>query len=239
MLSLRSFARSAPKTASQIAKYSLLATSQSSAASATTPTSKATFRPATFPCSRFAVVQLSRCQAAFNQPTSAAASFSTSRTFRDDTAQELAAKLTSEIQLESEDSENSKTESDTNVKNFLDQGIWELVDEEGNQEVKLTRKYDDESIEVSFSIVDFNTPVGDPQEEMDEALMDEDDEAAMDGQSGGANTKGSVNQGRTSAGNMKVAPEDSIAPADREEMRNDEVCYYFLQLSGVFPVRVS
>ena len=62
-----------------------------------------------------------------------------------------------------------------------------------------------------------------PEDEADEALMDEDDEMGT-AQSGGANTKGAVNQGRTSAGNIKVAPEDSVAPADREELRNDEVC---------------
>ena len=37
-----------------------------------------------------------------------------------------------------------------------------------------------------------------------------------DTQSGGANTKGSVNQGRTSGGNFRVAPEDQVSPADRE-----------------------
>ena len=63
-----------------------------------------------------------------------------------------------------------------------------------------------------------------PDEEADEALMDDDQDLEGTGQSGGANTKGAVNQGRTSAGNMKVAPEDSIAPGDREELRNDEVC---------------
>lgn len=62
-----------------------------------------------------------------------------------------------------------------------------------------------------------------PEEEPDEAFMDEEEDVET-AQSGGANTKGAVNQGRTSAGNVKVAPEDSIAPADRDELRNEEVC---------------
>ena len=41
-------------------------------------------------------------------------------------------------------------------------------------------------------------------------------EMPTDTQSGGANTKGSVNQGRTSGGNIRVAPEDSVSPADRD-----------------------
>ena len=50
----------------------------------------------------------------------------------------------------------------------------------------------------------------------DKALYDEDGESVDNAQSGGANTKGAINQGRTSAGNVKVAPEDSVAPGDRQ-----------------------
>jgi hypothetical protein len=79
-------------------------------------------------------------------------------------------------------------------------------------------------VEVRFTIADFNTPYEDPESESaDEALMDEEDEMG-EGQSGGATTKGAVNQGKTSGGNFKVAPEDDIAPADRDELRNAEVC---------------
>jgi complement component 1 Q subcomponent-binding protein len=77
---------------------------------------------------------------------------------------------------------------------------------------------------VSFSIADFNAPAMDPEEEADEAFMDE-DEDVENAQSGGANTKGAINQGRTSGGNIKVAPEDSISPADRDELHNEEVSH--------------
>lgn len=46
--------------------------------------------------------------------------------------------------------------------------------------------------------------------------FDDPNDIPTDTQSGGANTKGSVNQGRTSGGNIRVAPEDSIAPSDQE-----------------------
>ncbi len=43
-----------------------------------------------------------------------------------------------------------------------------------------------------------------------------------DGQSGGAQSKGTINSGRTKNGNINVAPEDSISPADRPELSDDE-----------------
>ena len=54
-------------------------------------------------------------------------------------------------------------------------------------------------------------------DQMDEenALDDEDLYEDVTPQSGGAQSKGNVNQGRTPGGNIKVAPEDSVAPADR------------------------
>jgi len=54
----------------------------------------------------------------------------------------------------------------------------------------------------------------------DEAMYDED--VPENAQSGGANTKGAVNQGRTKGGNIQVAPEDQISPADREDLRSDD-----------------
>ena len=52
----------------------------------------------------------------------------------------------------------------------------------------------------------------------DPALYDEDEGSVPDNaQSGGANTKGAINAGRTKGGNIAVAPEDRVSPADREE----------------------
>lgn len=88
---------------------------------------------------------------------------------------------------------------------------------------------------MTFSIADFNAFDQEDGSE-DPALYDEDD-GPMDmpeGQSGGANTKGSINQGRTSGGNVRVAPEDSIAPADRPELQDEDA-----DAQPSFPARVQ
>ena len=82
------------------------------------------------------------------------------------------------------------------------------------------------SIRVTFSIADLNNFDQD-QEEMDQERAMYDEEADMehvptDTQSGGGNTKGAVSQGRTPGGNIKIAPEDNITPADRPELADDE-----------------
>lgn len=200
MLSLRAFSRSLPRVASRSANYS----------------TRSAIRPS---------IQSSlRTAASSRQPlTSRLAAFSTSSIRQDTASQELSAKLGNEISLEAENAER-KTDSDSNVEAFLSNNNWEVIDTPGVQDVVLKRKYDDETIMVSFSIADFNTP-GVYDTEGDEAYGDEemDDPGEMTAQSGGGNTKGAVNQGRTSQGNFKVAPEDSIAPADREELANEEV----------------
>lgn len=191
-MSLRALTRAAPRSAFRFATYS----------------SRTSFRPAVQSASKLRATQIPRC-------------FSTSFRRCDDASQELAAKLNQEISLETEEN-SSPADSDSNIETFKSQNpSWEIVDTDGEQEVLLKRKYDDEDITVSFNIVDFNTPAYE-QEEADEAMMDEEESEIMDHQSGGANTKGAVNQGRTNAGNIKVAPEDSIAPADREGLRNEE-----------------
>lgn len=54
---------------------------------------------------------------------------------------------------------------------------------------------------------------------MDE--LDDPSDMPQSAQSGGANTKGSVNQGRTSGGNIRVGPEGRNAPADRAELDDE------------------
>lgn len=191
MQSLRALARAAPRTSARLASH----------------TTRTAFRPAL----RTPVTALR-----ISNPLPRA--FSTTIARLDSAAQELAAKLDSEIALEEE--ENSiPADSNANIDLFFSQNPqWKLIDTPASQEVLLERDYEDEKITVAFSIVDFNTTMmeeGGP-EEMDEAMLDEEN---MDGQSGGGNTKGAVNQGRTSGGSFKVAPQDSVAPADREELR--------------------
>lgn len=67
-------------------------------------------------------------------------------------------------------------------------------------------------------------------------MYDDEDLDIAEGQSGGANTKGSANVGSTRDGNIKVAPEDRVSPADRPELEDDE---YPEGESRSFPARVS
>jgi complement component 1 Q subcomponent-binding protein len=112
----------------------------------------------------------------------------------------------------------------------------QIEDKPGHQEVVLTRTFGDEKIRITFSTADLNSNNPDAQE-MDSAMYDNDvDDLIGEGQSGGANTKGAVNQGNKSDGNIRVAPEDSIAPADREELDDEE--FEDGQQQG-FPARVN
>jgi complement component 1 Q subcomponent-binding protein len=82
----------------------------------------------------------------------------------------------------------------------------------------LTRTYNDEKIRITFTTADLNNNQPGDEFSEDNAMFDDPD---MDVQSGGANTKGAINQGKTPDGNIRVAPEDRIAPADREELEDD------------------
>lgn len=80
------------------------------------------------------------------------------------------------------------------------------------------------SIRIAFSIADLNNVDQDEdQYAEDKALYDEDSaDIPTDTQSGGAQTKGAINQGKTRGGNTNVAPEDRVAPADRPELMDEE-----------------
>jgi len=130
-------------------------------------------------------------------------------------SEELVAKLQSEISVE----EGMKEDEDlsANIKDYLENSPFEIEDKPGSQEIVLTRTYNDEKIRITFSTSDLNENQADELVE-DNAIYDD---ADMDVQSGGANTKGAINKGRTQDGNVRIAPEDSIAPADREELEDD------------------
>ncbi|KAL8776066.1 MAG: hypothetical protein Q9213_008396 [Squamulea squamosa] len=150
------------------------------------------------------------------------AAFSTSPMTREQEGQvdqELSAKLESEIQVERETRDTETLPP--SLRDFLDNSPYQLEDKPGQEEFALTRKFGDESIRITCSIADLNNINQDDADQLgeDPALSDEEaaDAAATNTQSGGGNTKGSINQGRTKGGNFAVAPEDSIAPSDRAE----------------------
>jgi complement component 1 Q subcomponent-binding protein, mitochondrial len=116
MLSIRSFARSAPRAVSRL-------------------TSSAIRRPAR---------PASLLQSAWKPAAPRyAAAFSTSTIRRAQAAEgdeELVAKLESEIQVENE----MKTDVPTSVKDYLQNGPFKIIDTPGEEEVVLTRTFGDE-----------------------------------------------------------------------------------------------
>ncbi|KAL9602963.1 MAG: hypothetical protein Q9219_001488 [cf. Caloplaca sp. 3 TL-2023] len=132
--------------------------------------------------------------------------------------QELSAKLDSELQIEKETRDSDVLPAE--LQDYLDNSPFKLEDVAGQEIVALTRKFGDESIRITFSVADLNNIDQEADEfDSDPALSDEDaaEAAETNVQSGGANTKGAINQGRTKGGNFAVAPEDSIAASDRAE----------------------
>ncbi|KAL7951391.1 mitochondrial glycoprotein [Trichoderma barbatum] len=130
MLSLRTLARSAPRTISRAAGASLR--------------SSAIARPS-----------LARTPAIKLLPTRAAAFSTTVRRSKEDDIEvdeALSAKLESEIQIEEDIKVNEQQPA--SIKDFLDNSPFELIDTPGQEVVKLTRSYGEEKITISFSIAD-------------------------------------------------------------------------------------
>ncbi|KAL8755635.1 MAG: hypothetical protein Q9199_003505 [Rusavskia elegans] len=170
--------------------------------------------------------------------------FSTSRAVREQEGQvdqELSAKLESELQVERDTRDSDTLPSP--LQGFLDSCPFKLEDKPGQEEVALTRKFGDESIRITFSIADLNNMDQDDADQLgeDPALSDEEaaDAAATNAQSGGGNTKGSINQGRTKGGNFAVAPEDSIAPSDRAEGSYEDPSTGEAEQEPSFPARLN
>ncbi|KAM0805483.1 regulatory protein suaprga1 [Usnea florida] len=169
------------------------------------------------------------------------AAFSTSRSAREKEGQvdqELSAKIESELQLEREMRDSEQLPS--SLQDYLDSSSFELHDTPGREEVVLTRKFGDESLRVSFSIADLTNM--DSDNDPDPALYDEDDEPSIpeaSAQSGGANTKGAVNAGHTKGGNINIAPEDRVAPADREGLAEEESAPANDEDEPSFPARIN
>ena len=123
MLSVRTFARSAPRTASRLAASSLR---------------QSVARPST-------LYYRSAALAANGSLRTSAASFATTATRRaaeSETDEELSAKLESEIQVEAE--MKSDEQQPASVKDFLANSPFELIDTPGQEVVKLVRNFGDE-----------------------------------------------------------------------------------------------
>ncbi|KAH8727213.1 mitochondrial glycoprotein [Phaeosphaeriaceae sp. PMI808] len=192
MLALRNLARSAPRSAARLSTKAVRPQSS-------------LFRPTAGWQPSWAS-SVPRLSASFHLSTAR-------RQESSDVSDELVAKLQNEISME----ENMKEDEDlsSNIKDYLENTPFEIQDKPGHQEVVLTRTFNDEKIRVTFTTADLNN---NPEDLAEDGAFDD---ADMDLQSGGANTKGSVAQGKTQDGNVRVAPENSNAPADREELEED------------------
>lgn len=166
---MRAIARSAPRTLSRNLTTAAIRRSSPIASSALRASSAATFRPLQ----------------AFTS------SFSTS-VYRNAPAQnevdeQLSAKLQSELDFESNAMESEPQPA--SVKDFLDSGLFEVVDIPGKEEVTLRRKYGDETITVTFSIADLNNYDGEEFSE-DPALADEGVEEGREQEDAAAEAEG-------------------------------------------------
>jgi complement component 1 Q subcomponent-binding protein len=239
MLALRSLSRLAQRTTPRIASQ----TSRQLSIAARRPvlSSTAWTKPLSFrPIAAFSSTSYRPQGRQSLRPNADVHSISTPTDLTADPAlDELVAKLDSEIQVERDISRPSSSSPSPSIQDFLENSGFQLQDTPGVEDVLLTKKYGDETIEVKFTIADLASPdvEGSSREELDE-FSDEDYDGVESAQSGGANTKGAVNTGRTSGGNVRVAPEDSVSPADREtELEEDEEPEE--HTSPAFPARVT
>ncbi|KAF5876713.1 putative mitochondrial glycoprotein [Botrytis fragariae] len=148
MLSLRTLTRSAPRVARGLTSTAIK--------TATRPS----LLQAAFPASRL------QCASAFSTSSIRAKSAAP------ESDAELVEKLASEIQMEEEMKEHE--ELPTSVKDYMENGPFEILDTPGQEEVVLTRSFGDEKIRVSFSIADLNAYDPDSDEFQDRAMSDED-----------------------------------------------------------------
>ncbi|KAF2862132.1 mitochondrial glyco protein [Piedraia hortae CBS 480.64] len=134
------------------------------------------------------------CRTPFRRfPTQRVQAFSLSHSRFDSASQQLAAKLSQEAQLES--NEMSKT-NNLDVKSFLEKNPgWKISDTTGTGEVIMERKYEDEDITVMFNVSEADNSLG-PDEEMEDEMSD--DELDSDEINSGTSDK------------FKVVPEDRM-----------------------------
>ncbi|KAK4160107.1 mitochondrial glycoprotein [Cladorrhinum sp. PSN259] len=153
MMSLRTIARNAPR-----------ALTRASAATSTLRTTSSTLLRTARPSTLF-------------RPTQMTSAFSTSvfrrspATDADAADAELSAKLEDEIKYETDVKETEQMPA--SVKDFLENGPFEIQDVPGSEDVILTRTYGNEKITVSFSIADLTNYAGENDFNADEALGDE------------------------------------------------------------------
>ncbi|KAK1585177.1 mitochondrial glycoprotein [Colletotrichum navitas] len=152
MLSIRSIARSAPRTLTRLSLRQSVA------------------RPSAF------VKASSWSPAVQTQRASAFSSSAFRKADASETDAELVSKIDSELQFEEEVKQNEQLPA--SVKDFIDNSPFEIHDIPGKEEVKLTRSFGEEKITITFSIADLANY--DPEMyDNDRALEDEEFDSDM------------------------------------------------------------
>ncbi|OOF96711.1 hypothetical protein ASPCADRAFT_206887 [Aspergillus carbonarius ITEM 5010] len=153
MMSLRTLARSVPRTVSR----SIAVSSRSTV-----------FRPVS-------AVPKNAFQSSLKQVTRPSyAAFSTSRAFKQSPAEgdvELVAKLEEELKHEKASGLEDLESSVQNIQYVLQNNSWEVKDVPGEQEVILTKKFGNEEIRLTFTVADLQNLS--EQEDFDDAALDE------------------------------------------------------------------
>jgi complement component 1 Q subcomponent-binding protein len=110
----------------------------------------------------------------------------------------LSQKLTEELHYEKEAVEGSPAEPEF-LTTFNSQGIWQIEDVSGNDEVTLTRKFGNENIRLVFSIADIQSSENDPEfSEETEGAQNESSEEHDDEPSGAYPIRASLSITKTS-----------------------------------------
>ncbi|THC89914.1 hypothetical protein EYZ11_010626 [Aspergillus tanneri] len=191
MLSLRTLARSVPRTALR----SLAISSRSAVSRPVSTVPKNTF-----------------LQSSLKQATRPSyATFSTSQAFKQnaDGDVELVAKLEDELKHEKASGLTDLESSVQNIQYVLQNNSWEVKDVPGEQEVVLMKKFGKEEIRLTFTVADLQNLS--EQDEFDDAALGDE----MDFQSGHQ----AANRG--ASGNVAQNPEDSVSTAGHEDLERD------------------
>lgn len=163
MMSLRTLARSAPRAFPRASSAAIYRPSASGSSLLTKTKTSSPFA---------SMLRTARQPAAFSTsaPRRAAAAVA------GEVERDLVAKLESEIEFESQVKESE--EEPASIKDFLENGPFEIKDTPGQEKVVLTRTYGNETITVTFSIADLAAfDQEQPMYDEDPALAEEGEEA--------------------------------------------------------------
>ncbi|KAI9894184.1 MAG: hypothetical protein M1814_004038 [Vezdaea aestivalis] len=136
-----------------------------------------------------------------------------------DIDQELVAKVDSELSMEKHMGDVTKLSPE--LKQYLEEGPFKIVDSPGTEEIVLTRNFGNEKITVTFSIDDLNALI-DENEENDEALFDDEENSpdAIEGTTDGG--KSGQSRSSRSSGSKSRTPEEESGLEESEEQEQEQ-----------------